>query len=254
MADHIRAMQAYVVCKKIDEIRRLKSSYNTNDKDTDMDTNLEINNPNQQSSPKPPCPFLLCGDLNSDPLSGAAQLLFTRTLRPEHHDCWKNLNEYKWDCGQSDFMVEHGYIGNEVGVTELKYEEEAFDDAQEQIQGGEECDQIMENANTDGDENENKKKKRPCPPIITLPSTFPNLISGCLEMPKFTNYAVDFIDTLDYVLASESSEDEPFGFKQIRSAPMPTEEDVKKYVAMPNECMPSDHVAIICDLEWKKIP
>eukprot|EP01083_Nonionella_stella_P036759 100293_1 len=144
MADHIRAMQAYVACKKIDEIRRLKSSYNTNDKDTDIDTNLEINNPNQQSSPKRPCPFLLCGDLNSDPLSGAAQLLFTRTLHPEHHDCWKNLNEYKWDCGQSDFMVEHGYIGNEVGVTELKYEEEAFDDAQEQIQGGEECDQIME--------------------------------------------------------------------------------------------------------------
>ncbi len=59
---------------------------------------------------------------------------------------------------------------------------------------------------------------------------------------------------MDYVLASEPSEDEPFGFKQIRSAPMPTEEDIKKYVAMPNECMPSDHVAIICDLEWKKFP
>ena len=45
---------------------------------------------------------------------------------------------------------------------------------------------------------------------------------------------------------------DPFGFEQKQSAPFPTEEDVTKYVAMPNEFMPSDHVAIACDLEWKK--
>lgn len=202
LADHIRAMQAYVVCKKIDEIRRQNSII--------------------------PSPFILSGDLNSDPLSGAAQLLFTRILHPEHHDCWKNLHDYKWDCGESDFMVEHGYIGNEVGVTELKYEEEAFDDSQEQ----------------------QTRESKPLPPMILLPTSFPKLTSGCLIMPKFTNFAVDFIDTLDYILASEASDSEPFGFKRKRSAPMPDHEDITKYIAMPNEVMPSDHVSVVCDLQW----
>jgi len=204
MADHIRAMQAFVVCKKIDEIRK-------------------------QDAYQYPYPFILCGDLNSDPLSGAAQLLFTGTLLPEHHDCWKNLHEYKWDCGDNEFMVEHGYIGNDVGVTELKYEEEAFDDAQE----------------------EEQRRSKPCPPLISLPPSFPKLISGCLEMPEFTNYAIDFIDTLDYVLASEPNAEEIFGFKKKKSAPMPDESEIKRFVAMPNEFMPSDHVSVVCDLEWK---
>ncbi len=202
LADHIRAMQAYVVCKKVDEIRRQNSII--------------------------PSPFILSGDLNSDPLSGAAQLLFTRTLHPEHHDCWKNLYDYKWDCGESDFMVEHGYIGNEVGVTELKYEEEAFDDAQEQ----------------------QTKESKPLPPMISLPTSFPKLTSGVFPCPSFTNFAVDFIDCLDYVLASEASDSEPFGFKQKRSAPMPAHEDIIEYIAMPNEVMPSDHVSVVCDLQW----
>merc|ERR1712038_224087 len=83
MADHIRALQAYVVCRKIDEVRTC----------------------NGDSDQQYPYPFLLCGDLNSDPLSGASTLLFTKTVNPEHHDCWKNLNRYKWDCGQSDFSI-----------------------------------------------------------------------------------------------------------------------------------------------------
>ena len=212
LADHIRAIQVYAVCKKVDEIRRRKLS-------------------SSSSQSPPPSPFLLCGDLNSDPLSGAAQLLFTRIIRPEHHDCWKNLYNYKWDCCQNDFMVEHGYIGNEVGVTELKCEEEVYDDVQEEEKDG--------------------ATGLPLPPTISLPPTFPNLVSGCSEMPKFTNYAVDFVDTLDYIIASETSELEPFGFGQKRSAPMPVAEDVTKYVAMPNEVMPSDHVSVVCDLEWK---
>ena len=207
LADHIRAMQTYVVCKKIDEIRRQQSQSH---------------------------PFLLCGDLNSDPLSGAAQLLFTRTLRPDHHDCWKHLHEYTWDCSENDYMAEHGYIGNEVGSTDLICEEEAFDDALEQ------------------DTKKESKNSIPMPPLISLPKSFPDLISGCLEMPKFTNYAVDFVDTLDYVLASAPSEEYPFGFSQKASAPMPDVDDVTKFVAMPNECMPSDHVSVVCDLEWSR--
>jgi hypothetical protein len=57
---------------------------------------------------------------------------------------------------------------------------------------------------------------------------------------------------LDYIFASEPSVQEPFGFRPIGEAPMPPEELVKQYVAMPNKVMPSDHVALVCDFEWVK--
>lgn len=87
MADHIRAMQAYVVCKKIDEVRRQDGS--------------------------DPYPLVLCGDLNSDPLSGAVQLLFTRAVE-SHHETWKHLHDYRWEMGDTSWMLDHGYVGNEA--------------------------------------------------------------------------------------------------------------------------------------------
>ena len=232
MADHIRALQAFVTCKKLDEIRRQTDNPN----DTSCSSTITTHRP---------YPILLCGDLNSDPLSGAAQLLFTRELHPEHHDCWKNLHKYKWDCGESEFMLEHGYVGNDVGVTELKCEEESFNNATD----GSAQSALSPTATTVTDTTTNTLAS---PPTIVLPDCFPSLQSGCLEVPKFTNYAVDFIDTLDYVLVSEPSATEPFGFVPKRSSPMPAEEDITKYIAMPNECMPSDHVSVVCDIECTK--
>jgi 2',5'-phosphodiesterase len=204
MADHIRAMQTYVVCKKMDEMRR-----------SDHDVS--------------PYPLILCGDLNSDPLSGASQLLFSRYVEPDHHDCWKHLNEYQWDMGNNDYMLEHQYIGNSAGSTDFKYEEEQFKNALQEI-----------------------KTPKPSAPALFLPDTFPQLISGCKEMPEFTNYAIDFVDTLDYILASEASESERFGFVPVRSARMPTSEEVEQFVAMPNEFMPSDHVSVVVDFKCVK--
>jgi mRNA deadenylase 3'-5' endonuclease subunit Ccr4 len=71
-------------------------------------------------------------------------------------------------------------------------------------------------------------------------------------MPEFTNYAIDFAETLDYVLASSPSYGEEFGFDVVSSAPVPTKLEMKEYGAMPNENMPSDHASIACDLTWKK--
>ena len=205
MADHIRAMQAYVVCKKVDEVRR---------RDISQD----------------PYPLMLCGDLNSDPLSGASQLLFTRSVEPDHPDCWKYLHEYQWDMGNTEYMLEHEYIGNEAGATDFKYEEEKFKNAEEHV---------------------NTVNKPTAPPLV-LPAEFPQLISGCEEMPEFTNFAVDFVDTLDYILASEQSPGEAYGFLPTKSARMPTSEDVKQFIAMPNKHMPSDHVSVVADFEWCK--
>ena len=65
MADHIRALQAFVTCKKIDDTRRYSMG---------SSTSKEASNNGQSSSSsadanKNQYPLLLCGDLNSDPLS-----------------------------------------------------------------------------------------------------------------------------------------------------------------------------------------
>eukprot|EP00591_Stephanopyxis_turris_P016083 CAMPEP_0195536940 /NCGR_PEP_ID=MMETSP0794_2-20130614/46978_1 /TAXON_ID=515487 /ORGANISM="Stephanopyxis turris, Strain CCMP 815" /LENGTH=808 /DNA_ID=CAMNT_0040670507 /DNA_START=406 /DNA_END=2832 /DNA_ORIENTATION=+ len=219
MADHVRAMQAYVVCKQIDAVRRNGSNFHNHE----------------------PYPLVLCGDLNSNPMSGALHLLLQRRLGPDHFETWKHLHDYSWEMGYYEFMLEHGYVGNEGGV-EPQYLEEQFENAIEYLDEGN--DKTSDNNQQDGTTNIIS------PPPLVLPQSFPNLISGYRDMPKFTNYAIDFAETLDYVLASEPSEREPFGFRPKRWAPMPSEEEVTRYVAMPNEFMPSDHVSLVCDLEW----
>lgn len=61
LGDHFRVLQAYGVCRKLDELRV-------------GDT-----------------PILLCGDLNSDPTSGAIQLLKNRHVDASHDTVWENL-------------------------------------------------------------------------------------------------------------------------------------------------------------------
>ena len=137
-------------------------------------------------------------------------------------------------------MIDHGYVCNAPG----DYIEEEFVDAH-----SDEASAMTSNENAEDD---SSSASTICPPAIELPSSFPILASGCLEVPQFTNFAVDFIETLDYVFASVPSEREPFGFSPRGEAPMLTEDMAKKYTAMPNKFMPSDHVAVVCDFEWVK--
>jgi len=176
MADHVRALQSYVLCKRVDDLRRKEAPA--------------------------PIPFILCGDLNSDPMSGAVELLLKRELLPENNETWKNLNEYRWEMGEDEHALpDDGW----------------------------------------------SRKGTVQPPSIVLPRSFPNITSGCPEMPRFTNYAVDFAETLDYIFVSECSDQEPFGFKPSKAAPMPKAEEISP---MPNEFMPSDHISLVCDLEY----
>ena len=149
-------------------------------------------------------------------------------------------------------MMDHGYICNYTSPDEMVepgYIDEEFVDAHSDEESLDES--SISNRNTiDSSSHENTSLVQP--PAIELPSSFPILVSGCLNVPKFTNYAVDFVETLDYIFASKPSDREPFGFRPKGEAPMLTEDMVKKYVAMPNEAMPSDHVAIVCDFEWVK--
>ncbi len=186
MADHVRAIQTFVVCKKLDEMRLT---------------------PTIPSS----LPLVLCGDLNSDPLSGAMQLLFHRKI-PKHHDCWNHLDDYSWE------------INNETNEN------------------------IIDKVDFNLSPTKTPSFRRPS---FALPKCFPNLLSGYSKIPKFTNYVSGFVETLDYIFVSEVSDTDRLGFQPISSAPMPSEDDVKPYIAMPNEAMPSDHVSVICDIQWK---
>jgi hypothetical protein len=139
--------------------------------------------------------------------------------------------------GDEEFLLEHGYIGNEVDAGDPLYVDEAFEDA-------------LESFDDEESDSDHTSTHSP-PPQIVLPRTFPNLVSGYPETPEFTNYAVDFTETLDYIFVSEPSAEEPYGFAPSRAAPVPTATFMEDFVAMPNEHMASDHVSLVCDLEWR---
>ena len=225
MADHVRLLQAFAICHKLDDLRQ-ESRY--------------------------PEPMLLIGDLNSDPLSGAVRLLTNRSMLPNENDTWKHINNYRFDeCGNSSYMIDHGYINVKEDTTESCIDEEEFVDAGSSL--GNRSTSISDESsigkNLEKNDNSNTDIQLPA---IQLPSSFPILESGCHDTPNFTNYATDFIETLDYIFVSKPSTSDPFGFESKGEAPMPSEEMVKEHIAMPNEVMPSDHVSVVCDFEWVK--
>jgi len=207
LANHVRTMQAYMICRQM-EIER------------------------HRNCAGPPCPLILCGDFNSSPLSGALTLMLQKRVGPDNYDVWKHLRDYQWGMGGEEFLLEHGYIGNEADSGVPLYEDEAFEDALESL--------------ADGDSD----SSTPPLPQLRLPPNFPKLVSAYPVIPEFTNYAVDFSETLDYILVSVPSPTERIGLLPVRAAPIPSAATVKAYEAMPNESMPSDHVSLVCDLEW----
>lgn len=214
MADHIRAIQAFQACRYLDIVRRKASKGGCN------------------------AQMILCGDLNSNPLSGAVQLLLQGRLGPDNSETWKHVDEYTWDMGGEEYLLEHGYLSNslEDNGEDPIYINESFEDASE----GESV-SLEKGAST---------ADQPVGLDLRFPSTFPRLISAYPQLPAFTNYSIDFAETFDYMLASEPSPTEKFGLYPIDTAPMPTKKDMLRYGAMPNEFMPSDHVSLVSDLAW----
>lgn len=79
---------------------------------------------------------------------------------------------------------------------------------------------------------------------LEFPPTFPKFSSGYPTPPDFTHYIEGFVCTLDYILMTNN-------FEVEKTGATPTRDDVEKYIAMPNERMPSDHVSLVCDLRWR---
>jgi hypothetical protein len=123
--------------------------------------------------------------------AGALRLLLEGEVEPDHMEMWKNLCECSWDKGEHDFLMDHGFfVGNdEVNAKQDPgvHIDESFQDAKEEEDG---VDTDHDNPSYGG------------PSEIELPPCFPNLISGHVELPEFMNHAVDFTETLDYILAS----------------------------------------------------
>lgn len=70
-----------------------------------------------------------------------------------------------------------------------------------------------------------------------------DLQSAC-GFPSYTNYTGTFNGCLDYILYETKH------LKVLDIVPMPSHEHVIKDTALPSEIFPSDHISLICTLEW----
>lgn len=71
-----------------------------------------------------------------------------------------------------------------------------------------------------------------------------HLFSAC-GFPAFTNYTGGFKGTLDYIFGDKR-------YLEVESViPLPSEDDLSSHLALPSVVMPSDHLALVCDVKWK---
>lgn len=71
-----------------------------------------------------------------------------------------------------------------------------------------------------------------------------HLFSAC-GFPAFTNYTGGFKGTLDYIFGDKR-------YLEVESVvPLPSEDDLSSHLALPSVVIPSDHLALVCDVKWK---
>ncbi|XP_067001852.2 2',5'-phosphodiesterase 12 isoform X2 [Anabrus simplex] len=78
---------------------------------------------------------------------------------------------------------------------------------------------------------------------VSLSHSIP-LESAC-GTPEFTNFTAGFAGCLDYIFYQRNT----LSVKQV--VPLPTEEELRLHVALPNVVFPSDHVALVADITWR---
>lgn len=72
-----------------------------------------------------------------------------------------------------------------------------------------------------------------------------NLMSAA-GYPEYTNYTKTFKDLLDYIYVEKDKYD------VVNVAPFPSEEVLSANCAIPSEVFPSDHLALVVDLQLKQ--
>ncbi|XP_052747253.1 2',5'-phosphodiesterase 12 [Bicyclus anynana] len=78
---------------------------------------------------------------------------------------------------------------------------------------------------------------------LSLEQTIP-LESACGE-PQYTNFTVGFADCIDYIFYEKSK----LSVQQV--IPFPSYEELTLHTALPSIVFPSDHIAVISDLQFK---
>lgn len=86
-------------------------------------------------------------------------------------------------------------------------------------------------------------------PELRLPESFPDILEGYMHRPDFTHYIGGFQAALDHILMSSGAESGN-KLRPLRQAEMPSLEQVTRHVAMPSPNFPSDHISVVCDIEW----
>ena len=69
------------------------------------------------------------------------------------------------------------------------------------------------------------------------------LVSAC-GYPRYTNYVTGFAGCLDYIYVDRRQ------LKVSTVVPLPSHEEVTTFTALPNVVFPSDHLPLVCELEW----
>lgn len=69
-------------------------------------------------------------------------------------------------------------------------------------------------------------------------------MSSACGFPQYTNYTQKFIGCLDYIFYDKTH------LKVVDVVPMPSHEEIVRETALPNEKVPSDHIPLVCTLQW----
>eukprot|EP00934_Nitzschia_sp_Nitz4_P001995 Nitzschia sp. Nitz4//scaffold216_size36101//14825//16897//NITZ4_007778-RA/size36101-processed-gene-0.43-mRNA-1//-1//CDS//3329542185//1995//frame0 len=85
-------------------------------------------------------------------------------------------------------------------------------------------------------------------PKLSLPDSFPDVVSAYPVIPEFTHYVGGFQGTLDHILITPQAHQGQL--ECVGQAEMPSVEQVTQEIAMPSASFPSDHVALVADLKW----
>lgn len=169
---------------------------------------------------------IFCGDFNSCPEFAVYEYLLKGHINRDHSD-WLTHKHYEKYVAEKKLLKESGKLSD-----------------------GEACMEDSDNILGCTNHRTATEQRKVC--ALTTADEFDDFSGVELHhafnfinatgLPEYTNYTSGFSGTLDYIFVDKNK------MKMERVIPLPTHQDVTKYVALPSVEHPSDHLAIICDV------
>ena len=169
---------------------------------------------------------VFCGDFNSCPEFAVYEYLLKGHISSDHSD-WSTHQHYEKYVFEKKRLKEAGKLSD--GETCLEDSDELMGCTNQQTASEQRKVCVLSTADEFDDF-----------PGIELHHTF-NFINAT-GLPEYTNYTSGFSGTLDYIFVDGNK------MKVERVIPLPTHQEVTKYLALPSVEHPSDHLAIVCDV------